>query len=221
MPTSDVVPDSSPIAHLDLIMTSPVLARSLEAEAKRREDVQLGLSVFSWLDFTRAWDFDRSHVLLDGFLDDHVPLPLKLRALRRLGAHPLVLAPSVAGGVGARTRAEGGSGWITPDHSCAEIIDAVRKPPWEVAERPLLGADLTDREIQVLVLYTSRRAFSPRRLARVMGVGEETIRAHLRRGRAKYAALGVRVDSRERLSQALNQDGYLISDEDWRRQGRW
>ena len=32
-------------------------------------------------------------VVVDALLDDHVPLPLKVRALRRLGSTPIVLGP--------------------------------------------------------------------------------------------------------------------------------
>lgn len=80
--------------RLDLIHTSPVVATALRhALRSGPAPVRVETAVHAWADFQTEWDFAGDVVVVDALLDDHVPLPLKVRALRRLGSTPIVLGP--------------------------------------------------------------------------------------------------------------------------------
>ncbi len=111
----------------DLVLTSPVVSSALRDELRRGERaVRVTTAVHSWTDFQVEWDFAGEVVVLDALLDDHVPLPLKVRALRRLGSRPVVLGPGRDSPFAHRAAAEGAQAWIEPHHGLAETADLIR-----------------------------------------------------------------------------------------------
>lgn len=212
----------------DLVLTSPVVSSALRDELRRGERaVRVTTAVHSWTDFQVEWDFAGEVVVLDALLDDHVPLPLKVRALRRLGSRPVVLGPGRDSPFAHRAAAEGAQAWIEPHHGVAETADLIRdvathEPPEharvEPAAPPLVR--LTDRELQVLCLYASSRGHSPAYLGRVLSLRTETVRSHLERGRSRYRALGRPGHNRAALRETLVEDGWLIPPEVWTAAGR-
>ncbi|KRE35848.1 hypothetical protein ASG73_14255 [Janibacter sp. Soil728] len=214
--------------RLDLVHTSPVVSTALRhALSSGPRPVHVTTSVHAWSDFQREWDFAGDVVVLDALLDDHVPLPLKVRALTRLGSHTVVLGPGRPTPSARRCGAEGAVAWIEPTAGLAATAEAIRQialgspPPdtrIEPADPPL--AHLTDRELQVLALYVTARGHTPAHLGQVLSLRTETIRSHLERGRARYRAAGVPTNNRAALRRALVVDGWALEQQVWIDAGR-
>lgn len=209
--------------RLDLVHTSPVVTTALRDELRQgKHPVTVASAVHSWTDFQAEWDFAGEIVVLDALLDDHVPLALKVRALRRLGPRPIILGPGRDSPFARRTAAEGARAWIEPGHTLAETADLIREiallhapAPARVEPAGPPDAALTDRELQVLCLYAAPRGHSPARLGRVLALRTETVRSHLERGRARYRAVGRPTHNRAALRRALIDDGWLIPPAVW------
>lgn len=82
-------------------------------------------------------------------------------------------------------------------------------------------AALTDREIQVLVLWAGTRGYSPADLGRVLALRTESVRSHLERGRARYRSAGVPTADRLALRAALVEDGWFLDAAVWADSGRF
>lgn len=210
-------------SRLDLVHTCPVVTTALRAELRRGPDpVRVDTAVHSWTDFRAEWDFAGEVVVLGALLDDHVPLPLKVRALRRLGSTPIVLGPGRETPFARRCGHEGAAAWIEPTLGLAATAEAIRQaaagsPPAHArlpAAAPAI-ADLTDRELQVLGLYASTRGYSPADLGRVLALRTETVRSHLGRGRARYRSADRPTHTRAALRVALIEDGWFLDPAVW------
>lgn len=218
---------TSPL-RLDLVHTSPVVTTALRDELRTGEHpVTIASAVHSWTDFQAEWDFAGEVVVLDALLDDHVPLALKVRALRRLGPRPIILGPGRDSPFARRAAAEGARAWIEPGHTLAETADLIREvallhAPASTRAEPAAAPDaaLTDRELQVLCLYAGTRGHSPAYLGQVLALRTETVRSHLERGRARYRAVGRPTHNRASLRRALIDDGWLIPPTVWAAAGR-
>ncbi|MGO1167459.1 MAG: hypothetical protein ACTMHL_12690 [Janibacter sp.] len=209
--------------RLDLVHTSPVVTTALRDELGTGEHpVTVASAVHSWTDFQREWDFAGEVVVLDALLDDHVPLALKVRALRRLGPRAIVLGPGRHSPLARRAAAEGARAWVEPTHTLAETGDLIREIALFHAPAPARlepaappAAALTDRELQVLCLYAGPRGHSPAHLGQVLGLRTATVRSHLERGRSRYRAAGRPTHNRAALRQALIDDGWLVPPTVW------
>lgn len=222
--------------RIDLVVAQPVVLDLLRRTLVR-EGVEVASAATTWDEFARSWDFAAPAVLVDAHLDDHVPLPLKVRALHRAGAQVAVLGRQAEVRLALRARAEGAGIWLSPQAGAAEIaVDVVTwltagpagpvRPGDPTSAHPALahGASacpLTDRELQVLALYASRRGHTATEVAEVLGISTDTVRSHLRSGRARLTALGHDVGSRGRLQQVMVAEGYLEGLDHWHRLHRW
>ena len=218
----------APALRLDLVHTSPVVTTALRRALRTApRPAQVDATVHSWVDFLAEWDFAGDIIVLDALLDDHVPLPLKARALRRLGSHPVVLGPGRDTPFAARAVAEGVIAWIEPTIGLSETAAIITEvaagtapPEATVAPAGPPLAALTDRELQVLALYASTRGHSPADLGRILDLRTDTIRSHLERGRARYRAAGRPTHNRAALRTALVEDGWVLDPQVWRAAGR-
>lgn len=214
--------------RLDLIHTSPVVTTALRRELRSgQRPVRVTTAVHSWIHFQRDWDFAGEIVVLDAMLDDHVPLPLKVRALGRLGSQVIVLGPGRDTPFARRAGAEGARAWVEPTVGLAATAEVIREitlgtvpPGATLAPAAPPRAALTDRELQVLGLYVTSRGHSPAHLGRVLALRTETIRSHLERGRARYRAAGVATNNRAALRDALVADGWAPDPQMWIDAGR-
>ncbi|WP_446664188.1 helix-turn-helix transcriptional regulator [Flexivirga sp. B27] len=170
------------------------------------------------------WDFSAAVVVVDAYLDDHVPLSLKVRALYDVGSSAIIVGDPDER-LQHRTALEGGQLWLTPELGTAEIAEQIcTVADADRRDRPALddaGPRFTDRELQIMAAYTSRRAPTAKALARSLGISIDTTRSHLRSGRRKYENAGVDVGSRQRLQQALVDDGYVVDIDRWSELARW
>jgi len=209
---------------VDIVHSSPIVAAGLQ-RALDNATVRVGLVLYSWADLTVRVDSVGTCVVVDAYLDDHVPLALKIRALANLPTTAVVLGRQLQPSLAKRAYAEGAAGWVAPSLRLAECADRIRalamtKAP--AAPRRESGeVVLTDRELQVMSLYASRRSLNAATLARHLGISEATVKSHLKEGRAKYRAAGHDVGNRQLLADALTEDGYLVSAETWRAENRW
>lgn len=218
----------TPAPRLDLVHTSPVVSTALRRELHSGSTpVRVTTAVHAWIDFQREWDFAGDVVVIDALLDDHVPLALKVRALRRLGSHVVVLGPGRDTPFARRSGAEGAVAWIEPTTGLVDTAAIIRECVLgEVPDHATVAAagapvaDLTDRELQVLGLYVSTRGHSPSDVARILGLRTETIRSHLERGRSRYRAHGVATNNRAALRAALVTDGWVLDPHEWLEAGR-
>lgn len=214
--------------RVDLVHTSPVVTTALRRELRRgAAPARVETTVHSWSGLRAEWDFAGDVVVIDALLDDHVPLPLKVRALRRLGSMPVVLGPGRETPFARRCGDEGAGAWIEPTtglvataHTVQKIASGTVPEHARISPAPPRLADLTDRELQVLNLYASARGHSPAHLGRVLALRTETVRSHLHRGRARYRAVGRATHNRTVLRAALIEDGWYLDPAVWVAAGR-
>lgn len=209
--------------RVDLVHTSPMVTTALRRELRSGPaPARVETTVHSWSGLRAEWDFAGDVVVLDALLDDHVPLPLKVRALRRLGPTPVVLGPGRETPFARRCGEEGAGAWIEPTTGLAATARTIREVASgtvpehaRISPAPPRLADLTDRELQVLCLFASARGHSPADLGRVLALRTESVRSHLERGRARYRALGRPTHNRAALRAALVDDGWLLDPAVW------
>lgn len=209
--------------RLDLIHTSPVVTTALRARLHSGDHhVRVDTAVHSWTDFQTEWDFAGEVVLIDALLDDHVPLALKIRALRRLDSRVIVLGPGRDSRFARRAAAEGALAWIEPTLGLAETVERIRAaaegrptPDTRVTPAGPPLAQFTDRELQVLALFVAARGHPPAHLGRVLSLRTETIRSHIERGRARYRAAGRPTRNRSALRAAMLEDGWVLPPSVW------
>ncbi|WP_298131649.1 response regulator transcription factor [Micropruina sp.] len=102
-----------------------------------------------------------------------------------------------------------------PQRIVAAIIEVLRgqvaaTPDWAAAidaDDEFVSASLTDRETQVLALYASGE--TAERVARQLFISRETVLDHIRRIRAKYAAIDRAAPSKLDLYHRAVEDGVL------------
>ncbi|KYH43962.1 hypothetical protein AZH51_04235 [Branchiibius sp. NY16-3462-2] len=208
-----------------ILHSSPIVAEALRHGVRALDPAVAIDTKYSWTDFARTWDFAASWVIVDAYLDDHVPLALKVRSLVRVRSGVIVLGTMYSPALRDRALAEGAVTWLEPAQPLPDIVTdicavtAVRPHGRPVTPRP--GTALTDRELQLAGLHASRRGLTPTAIGRSLGLAPSTVKAHIAATRRKYRENGIPVRSREELAAALIADGYLVADDDWRRQARW
>lgn len=213
-------------AVVDIVHSSPIVAAAMH-RALVGAGAHVGLVLCSWAELTRRVDGIGSCVVIDAYLDDHVPLALKVRALVSLPTTAVVLGTRHQDSLDRRSRAEGAAAWLEPSVGLARTARQVRNlasvpsPTPAATKAPGDEVHLTDREMQVMCLYASRRSLNARTLARHLGIAEATVKSHLKEGRAKYACAGRSVGNRQLLGDALAADGYLVSPQTWQAEHRW
>lgn len=213
----------APRTSIYVVHSSPIIAHAIE-DALHIAGRTVKHCGYSWIQFISKWDFSAAVVVVDAYLDDHVPLSLKVRALYDVGSSAIVIGESDER-LHHRAVLEGCQHWLTPETDptdiAAQICAVADTQRASRPDREMTGPRFTDRELQIMAAYTSRRAPTAKALARSLGISIDTARSHLRAGRRKYDNAGVDVGSRERLQQALVRDGYIVDVERWSALARW
>lgn len=162
---------------------------------------------------------DADLVLLDLSLRDGSTPQSNVEALRRWGAHVLVLTSAENPYLvreASRTSALGIARKSSPsDDLVAAIVDAaegrhVPTTEWASAldsDPGLSAAPLTEREREVLSLYAS--GMGAREVAAALWVSENTVNDHLRRIKGVYQRLGRPAPSKVDLYRRGIEDGFL------------
>lgn len=210
-----------------VIHSSPVVADALGAQLVELAAAPRIETTYSWADFARTWDFLPIWAVVDAYLDDHVPLALKVRSLVHQRSGVIVLGTAYGAASRSRARSEGASDWIEPTVGLRETAQriaaaAARRPSRDRQAPPAAdGVRLTDRELQLASLHASRRGSTPSAIGRTLGLSAHTVKSHIASARRKYLAAGRPAPTREQLAAELIADGYLTADADWERQARW
>lgn len=213
------------IYKVDFIHRNPILASAVASAWKDHIGVTtLGMIYTSWASFSRDHLLAAPWIALDAFFDDHVPLPLKVRAASATGRRCIVLGETSPAQRSALA-AEGAVAILDEDSTAEEIPGQIEAVVCGAAN-PLepqssIGTELTDREIQILELYARRRALTASSLAAALGLRTTTVKGHLVRGRHKLSAAGFRCATRVELAQVLQEIGYSHTDAQWHAVGRW
>lgn len=162
---------------------------------------------------------DADLILLDLSLRDGTSPQENVEALRRWGAHVLVLTSAENPYLvreASRTAALGIARKSSPGHELlAAIADAsegrhVPTTEWASAldsDPGLTAAPLTEREREVLSLYAS--GMGAREVAAALWVSENTVNDHLRRIKGVYQRLGRPAPSKVDLYRRGIEDGFL------------
>lgn len=207
-----------------VIHASPLFVHAFRFYQSEHPVMKVRDFYYSWSDFIPSRDACPQWVILDAFLDDYVPLILKVRALSSLGATPIILGS-------LDTRQEevlleaGAAGFISGNLTIPELVGEIgllvstwtRVTPNTTGERCML----TDRELQILELFSRRRGLHTGVLGPALGLSPGTVRVHLRNARVKLKLMGQPCTSRAQLGQAVVALGYSVSDAQWRLAGRW
>lgn len=202
---------------IDIIDDLPFTGTGLAREARRRGiDFTAGVIASDWVTFGERWAFRPGTVIVSAELADHVPIVLKVRALDRLNARPIVLVADESDAVRARL-IEAGARSVVPrsagmDTLTEELLRIELNPlrP-RYSTRDPSGPNLTDRELQIAALFCGSAAPSATRLGQLLGLSPETIRVHLAHARRRYQERGHSVSTREELRYRLIADGWLLS----------
>lgn len=208
-----------------LIHTSPLFVHALRNYVPDNAGVVICGAYYSWSDFVPARETCPRWVILDAFMDDYVPLLVKVRALHRLGSTPMVLG-ALNTRQQERLTAAGAAVVISQDLTIPQLakqMDAVIDgwTPGSTAPVAVDHCNLTDRELQILELYSRRRGLQASVLGPALGLSAGTVRVHLRNARRKLEQIGWPCNSREQLAQALVALGYSLTDQQWKQSGRW
>jgi len=158
-------------------------------------------------------------VLLDLVLADGSTPAQNMRQLRRFDAPVLAFTSGDRPGVVREAARAGAIGMIRKSERPAAIIAAIRQAlvrevvatsDWAAAlddDAVFIAAQLSAREAEVLALYAAGE--TAERVGAQLGVSRETVTDHIRRIRAKYAAVDRPARSKVDLYKRAVEDGIL------------
>ena len=161
-------------------------------------------------------------VLLDLSLSDGTTPQQNLRALAPLGARVVAYTSGENPRLIREAARGGAAGMIRKSERIDALVDAVLRaarggtiasPDWAAAleaDRDFVSARLTEREGQVLSLYASGE--TAERVAQALFVSRETVLDHIRRIRAKYAAVDRAAPTKVDLFRRAVEDGLVAPD---------
>jgi len=162
-------------------------------------------------------------VLLDLVLADLSTPTKNVRALERTGAHVVVYTTGDRPALVREAGRAGVAGMIRKSETPHALLCAIRSvmrgevvatAEWAAAldaDEEFVGAELTDREAQVLALYASGETAD--RVAAQLYITRDTVIDHVRRIRAKYAAVGRAAPTKVDLYRRAIEDGLVADSE--------
>lgn len=158
-------------------------------------------------------------VLLDLVLADGSTPTANIRELERTGAPILAYTGGDQPGLVREAARAGAIGMIRKSELPATIVEAVRavlrgevvaSADWAAAldyDTEFVAARLSDREAEVLSLYASGETAA--RVAARLFISRQTVLDHIRRIRAKYAAVGRPAHTKLDLYRRAVEDGIV------------
>jgi two-component system nitrate/nitrite response regulator NarL len=143
-----------------------------------------------------------------------------IKGLITAGLHVVVLAGTPSRAEIRSVLAAGAMAYASkasaPDAMVAAIRAAAGARRYLTPDVEALASDersgrvtITARERRLVELYLGPEALSRRSVAAALGISEQTVKAHLRRIRQRYATAGIDVGNAMRLRQQLREDGWL------------
>lgn len=189
---SNAVSQAAPAGGWRVIIlhSSPIVADALREGMRSRDNAVTVDAVHAWSDFARTWDFAPAWAVVDAYLDDHVPLALKVRSLVRERSGVVVLGTTYSPRLRERAFAEGAAAWLEPSGTLEAVVSAIgdltAAHPDTRSSVTQMGTQLTDRELQLASLHASRRGLTPAAIGRSLGLAPATVKTHIAAARRKY-----------------------------------
>lgn len=167
-----------------------------------------------------SWTDQEITVAVLGTLDPNTELIPAVHRLVESGLRVVVLATRLDGWEAGAARAAGALGYVPKFAGPRHIELAIRAAAaGQVYLHPDAAAVIVDtapvriklslREQRLAELYLGSEAMSVRGVADVMGISEQTVKAHLHRIRQRYGAAGIKLGNVISLRQQLSADGWI------------
>lgn len=162
-------------------------------------------------------------VMLDLALSDGSSPTENIRTLAPLGAQIIAYTSGEQSRLVREAARAGASGMIRKSERMEVIVESVRRaargeviasPDWAAAldaDREFVSARLSPRESEVLSLYASGETAD--RVAQSLFLSRETVLDHIRRIRAKYAAVDRAAPTKVDLFRRAIEDGLVAPDQ--------
>lgn len=209
------------LIRIGIVDDHPVVSLGIAAVLNAQPDMHVTAtaeSVEGLYAFGQALDV----ILLDLNIGDGTTPAANVESLARGGARVLAFTagdhlPLIREAVRA-----GAAGVVLKSRPGADVVDAVRRAAvgeeisdthWAAAieaDPELADARLSDREREVLALYAAGATAG--HVAELLFISTETVYDHVRRIRAKYAAVGRTASTKVDLFHRATEDGLLAGD---------
>lgn len=208
---------------IDVIDDLLFIGAALSAQAQRKDHTNaahpftLQRVETSWISYIASFDEAAGVVILRAELKDHVPTVLKVRALSAIGALPIVLADQPSKPHISRLLQAGAIRVFTRDHSFADLQATLRQmhrvidtasEQREARAASISDVQLSDRELQVAIVYVGATAPSATAIASLLGLPYTSVRTYLQRARVSLRQVAA-TSTREFLHNALVADGWI------------
>ena len=205
-------------ARIGVVDDHPSVVLGLASILNAQPDMHLtagGASVAELLEQTAELDL----VLLDLVLADGSNPASNLTALAPLGVPVLAYTSGDRAALVREAGRAGAAGMVRKSELPSVVVEAVRavlrgevvaSADWAAAldsDCAFVSAELTDREAEVLALYASGE--TAERVGRQLFITRETVLDHVRRIRAKYAAVARPARTKVDLYRRAVEDGIM------------
>jgi DNA-binding NarL/FixJ family response regulator len=192
----------------DLLAVGPALQAAV---ARGRAPIELRELAVTWVQYASRIRTVADVVAIRAELVDHVPIALKVRALRAAGARTIVIADDPTPAHRTRLLRTGAAAVLTRSDDLDALLEAIVRDRSEdesgEALPDLRDVHLSDRQLQVACLFAGRAAPSSQLIADLLGLPVSSVRTHLQRARHALGAA-----DREELRARLIEDGWMAVD---------
>lgn len=180
-------------------------------------DIEVVAAVTQWdqlLTQDQAYDV----VLLGLMMEDQSETTAKISVLAAIGAKPIVISENAQPEQAKAFLAAGAVACLLKSQTAVVILDCIRAayrgelitvgvPEGSGQLRPT--PTLTPRQRQVAELYWGGGGKSSRQVAATLGIGEQTVKAHLHEIRRRYAVAGTEQGTSVMMHERLYKDGWI------------
>lgn len=181
------------------------------------DDVEVVAATTRW-DQLLTQDQGFDVVLLGLTKEDNIEETAKISILAATGAKTIVISEYVQPEQAKAFLAAGAVAWLPKSQTAVVILDCIRAAyrgelitvgvP-EVSGQLRPSPALTPRQRQVAELYWGGGGKSSRQVAAALGIGEQTVKAHLHEIRRRYAVAGTEQGTSVMMHERLHRDGWI------------
>lgn len=181
------------------------------------DDVEVVMAVTRW-DQVLTQDQTFDVVLLGLMMEDRIEATAKIRLLAAIGAKTIVITENARPEQAKAFLSAGAAACLPRSQTAAVILNCIRAA--HRGESSTLGVPegpdqlrpsptLTPRQRQVAELYWGGGGKSSRQVAATLGIGEQTVKAHLHEIRRRYAVAGTEQGTSVMMQERLHKDGWI------------
>ncbi|WGW13878.1 response regulator transcription factor [Saxibacter everestensis] len=185
--------------------------------------LHVALGVTTWSDLITHPDYPFDVVLLDVFLNDDIPVKMKIGSLLASGCQVVIISTLIEPQLVQRAISAGALGYLSKDDPPGHIEDVVTSAakgrlfltPALIRNLGTAPAeevpDVTPREQQVAALYSAGHGMTIAEVARELGISSHTAKTHLKNLKLKYAERGIPLHTRLELYAQLVHDYWILT----------